>query len=51
MIDFFFWGPWIFGQVLYWSFLRYQTEVVSDEYWKAYLLRYRITRVAPHRIS
>ncbi len=48
MIEFFIWGGWILGQSLYWSFFRYQTEVVvCDEYRKAYLLKYRTTRVAP----
>jgi hypothetical protein len=41
MIEFFFWGALIFGQALYWSFFRDQTEVVSDEYWKAHSLRFR----------
>jgi hypothetical protein len=51
MIEFFLWGALIFGQALYWSFVRCQTEVVSDEYWKARSLRFRITRVTSHRIS
>ncbi len=51
MIEFFLWGGLIFGQSLYWSFLKRQTEVVSDEYWKALSLRFRMTRVASHRIS
>ena len=48
MIEFFFWGAWILGQAMYWSFFRYQTKLASDEYWEAYLLRYRITRVPCH---
>jgi hypothetical protein len=48
MIEFFFWGAWILGQGLYWSFFRYQTKVVCDEYWEAYLLRYGITRLLSH---
>jgi len=51
MIEFFLWGALILGQALYWSLFRCQTEVVSDEYWKAHSLRFRITRVTPHRIS
>jgi len=51
MIEFFLWGALILGQALYWSLFRDQTEVVSDEYWKARSLRFRITRVASHRIS
>jgi hypothetical protein len=51
MIAFFFWGALIFGQVLYWSLFRYQTEVACEEYWRAYLLRYQITRLASQGIS
>jgi hypothetical protein len=47
MIEFFVWGALILGQALYWSFFRDQTELVSDQYWKAYLLRYRIPVALP----
>jgi hypothetical protein len=46
MIEFFLWGALILGQSLYWSFFKDQTEVVSDQYWEAHSLRFRITRVA-----
>ncbi len=50
MIEFFLWGTLILGQILYWSFFRYQTAVVSHEYWKAHALKFRIARAAAHRM-
>jgi hypothetical protein len=43
MIESFIWATSILGQILYWSFLRYQTEVICEEYWKAHLLRFPIS--------
>jgi hypothetical protein len=51
MIEFFLWGALVLGQALYWSFFRCQTEVASDQYWKAHSLRFQITRVTIRRIS
>jgi hypothetical protein len=34
MIQSFFYGTWICGQVLYWFFLRHQTALLREEYWR-----------------
>jgi hypothetical protein len=41
MIQSFIWAALILAQILYWSFLRRQTEVNCETYWKAHLLRLR----------
>jgi hypothetical protein len=41
MIESFIWAALIFGKVLYWFFLRRQTEVICETYWEAHLLRLR----------
>jgi hypothetical protein len=43
MIESFIWATSVFGQVLYWFFLRYQTEVICEAYWKAHFLRFPIS--------
>lgn len=50
MIDFFLLGTLILGQLSYWFFFRYQTAAITHEYWKAHALRFRIARVAAHRM-
>jgi len=34
MIESFVYVAWIGGQVLYWFFLRHQTELLDKEYWQ-----------------
>jgi hypothetical protein len=34
MIESFVYVAWIGGQVLYWFFLRHQTELLGKEYWQ-----------------
>lgn len=56
MIESFLYGAWIGGQALYWLFLRHQTELLSEEYWRMSLsisrnrtkIREDITRTAGH---
>lgn len=39
MIESFLYGTWIGGQILYWFFLRYQTQLHGALYWEAFELR------------
>lgn len=39
MIESFLYGTWIGGQVLYWLFLKHQTQVYGALYWEALDLR------------
>ena len=39
MIESFLYGTWIGGQVLYWLFLKYQTQVYGARFWEAFQLR------------
>jgi hypothetical protein len=39
MIGSFVCGSWIGGQVLYWFFLRYQTDLLGTLYWDALQVR------------
>lgn len=39
MIETFLYGTWIGGQVLYWFFLKYQTQVYGARFWEAFQLR------------
>lgn len=34
MIESFLCATWIGGQVLYWSFLKHQTALQGEEYWR-----------------
>lgn len=45
MIGSFIYAASILGQGLYWSFLRYRTDVINDDYWKAHYLRFRRTQL------
>jgi hypothetical protein len=39
MIESFLYATWIGGQVLYWLFLRHQTQFHGALYWEAFELR------------
>jgi len=45
MIQFFIWGAWILGQGMYWSFFKLQTEIASEQSWKACLQNLQASRV------
>jgi hypothetical protein len=39
MIESFLYGTWIGGQVLYWFFLKHQTQAHGARYWEAFQFR------------